>query len=96
MRMKTYLVEEHIETLDAYGQVSFSYKPLFTVDAFVSLKQQRPNETDVRYVDSTHIGITREKNIKIGWRLTEGSTKYIVKLVNNDGRMAQLTLQEVI
>lgn len=95
MRFKTYLLEECVETLDQLGQVSFSYKPLYTVEAFVSLKQQRQNETDMRYIDSTHLGLTKDKGIKEGWRLSDGSCKYVVKLVNNDGRLAQLTLQEV-
>ena len=95
-RMKSYSIEGRDSGVDEYGQPYNSFAFLKTVDISVTLLTKTLNETDVRYVDSTHIGLTFDKTLKDGMRITsDGIRYYMIKLVNNDGRMSQLTLQEV-
>lgn len=94
-RMKPYSVEGRESGVDEYGQPYNSFAFLKTVDISVTLLTRTLNESDVRYIDSTHIGLTFDKTLKDGMRITSDNIYYMIKLVNNDGRMAQLTLQEV-
>lgn len=94
--LKPYKVYRRNEGVDAYGQPSDSFTLLKTVEVSVFLQTQTVNNTDVRYKDATHIGLTNDKTLSIGDKIIgmEG-TEYRILLVNNAGRMAQLTLKEV-
>lgn len=93
--MKPYSIEGRESGVDEYGQPYNSFAFLKTVDISITLLTKTLNESDVRYIDSTHIGLTFDKTLKDGMRITSDGIYYMIKLVNNDGRMAQLTLQEV-
>lgn len=95
-RMKPYSIEVRNVGVDDYGQPHDSFYVLKTVDVSVTLLTNTLNESDVRYVDSTHLGLTFDKTLKDGMRITSDNIHYMIKLVNNDGRMSQLTLQEVL
>lgn len=94
--MEFYNVKERVAGRDAYGQPSNSFSFLKTIEVSISVVTQTLIETDPRYIDSTHIGLTYDKTLHDGLLLTNDDKEYLIKLVNNDGRMAQLTLKEVI
>ena len=93
--MNPFNVEIRGSEVDSYGQPSTSFTFWKTVDISVNVKTQSVNSADIRYVDSTHLGLTFDKTLKEGMRITTDDKKYLINLVNNDGRMAQLILQEV-
>lgn len=97
-RMRTYTVNKPTNEIDEYGQKSLSFGQVDLIQASITTISQKVNEKDIRYVDSTHMALTLCKTIESGMRLTciNGLSTYEVKYVNNDGRMAQLILTEVI
>jgi len=93
-RMKTYSLEIKESGYDDYGQPLFSYATIGTVDVSVSLLTKVINQLDPRYIKATHIGLTYDVSIKEGMKLSSvNDGNYIVKIVNADGRMTQLTLE---
>jgi len=92
-RMKSYDAETKVSGTDDYGQPLNSYEPYKTVEVSVTLLTKVINELDLRYLKSTHLGLTYDKTLKEGMRLSDITNKYMVKIVNNDGRMSQLTLE---
>lgn len=95
-KMKPYSIETRVNGTDEYGQPFNSYLPFATVDISISVLTKVLNNTNPKYIDSTHIGLTFDKSLKDGMKVTLGNESYMINIVNNDGRMAQLTLQEVL
>lgn len=94
--MKKYIVYENIETLDQLGQVSFSYNQIAEVECSVFLQEQHNKNDDIRYREATHIGITRDRLIRQGYKLESSSGSYEVILVPQiKGRFTTLVLKEV-
>lgn len=93
--MEYFDVNKRDAGLDDYGQASASFTTLKTIEVSISLITQTLLQEDVRYIDSTHIGLTFDKTLYDGLELTNGSKRYLIKFVNNDGKMSQLTLKEV-
>lgn len=94
--LKPYKAYRRDEGVDAYGQPSTAFTFLKTIEASVFLQTQTVISADIRYKDATHIGLTNDKTLSIGDKIIsmEG-TEYRILLVNNAGRMAQLTLKGV-
>ena len=93
--MKPYAVKERDAGLDNYAQQKNTFTADKTVDICVLLFSQTVNATTPRYKDSTHVGLTYDKSLTDNMTITNGTSTYLIQLVNNDGRMAQLTLKEV-
>jgi len=94
-RMKTYDCMVKDSGVDNYGQPLKTYTLLKTVDVSISLITKIINELDIRYLKATHLGLTYDKDISEDVRLAGEDKTYLVKIVNADGRMAQLTLEVV-
>ena len=94
-RMKTYDCMVKDSGVDNYGQPLKTYTLLKTVDVSISLITRIINELDIRYLKATHLGLTYDKDISEDVRLAGEDKTYLVKIVNGDGRMAQLTLEVV-
>lgn len=94
-RMKLYNLEVKQSGQDAYGQPLTGFIFVKTVEVSVSLIDKVINSLDPRYINSTHIGLSYDKTLNDGMRITSIESTYMVKLVNNDGRMSQLTLEMI-
>ncbi len=94
--METFVVNEYTETLDPLGQVSFIYKPIQEIECAIFLKEQRNVDGDIRFIDATHTGITRDKNLRKGQKLTNAAQSFEIILVPQTlGRFTTLVLKEV-
>lgn len=92
-RMKTYNVETRQEGQNEYGEPMTGYDFLKSVEMSISLITKVINELDPRYLTSTHIGLTYDKSLKADMKISSIDETYIIKVVNNDARMAQITLE---
>ena len=93
-RMKTYNVSTRISGSDDYGQ-PLAYQPIGSADISISLLTKVINELDPRYIKATHIGLTSDKTLLEGMRLSNDEFVYDIKIANPDGRLAQLTLEVI-
>jgi hypothetical protein len=91
--MKQFVKQNRIVGVDNYGQPLTTYIGIMTVDVSVSLLSKVLNELDPRYIKATHIGLTLDKSLVQDMKLNGTDETYIIKIVNNDGRYAQLTLE---
>lgn len=95
-RMKPYSAETKDTGKDNYGQPKSTYTFVKTVEVSVTLLSKVINNLDPRYIKATHLGLTYESGIREGMRLTSKDHKhYMVKILNDDARMTQLTLEMV-
>ena len=95
-RMKSYSAETKRSSFDDYGQPLSIFEFTKTVEVSISLITKIINELDPRYLKSTHIGLTYDKTLVEGMKLTSiNNGNYMIKIVNNDGRLAQLTLEMI-
>ena len=95
-KMEYYDIKAKGAGTDAYGQASTTFTTVLkTIEVSISLITQTLLQEDARYIDSTHIGLTFDKTLYDGLLLTKDNKSYLIKLVNNDGKMSQLTLKEV-
>lgn len=93
-RMKFYKAETKRSGSDSYGQPLSIFDFTKTVEVSISLLTKVINELDPRYIKATHLGLTSDKTLLEGMKLSSlYDGNYIIKIVNNDGRMAQLTLE---
>ena len=95
-RMKLYDAETKPSGFDAYGQPLSTFVFTKKVEVSITLLTKVINELDPRYLKSTHIGLTEDKTLLEGMRLVGTDDSYIIKISNNDCRLAQLTLEEVM
>ena len=95
-RMKLYDAETRQSGYDDYGQPLSTFVFTKTVEVSITLLSKVINEQDPRYLKATHIGLTSDKTLVEGMKLIGVNFNYMINIVNNDGRLAQLTLQEVI
>ena len=94
-RMKLYDVETRQTGKNEYGEPLTGYDLTGTVEMSISLITKVINELDVRYLTSTHIGLTYDRTIKADMKISSIDDAYIVKIVNNDCRMSQITLEQL-
>lgn len=94
-QMQKYQLLEKGSGTDKYGQPSKDYQYVRDIQVAVNLKDYSVKENDPRYVDCTHIGLTLDKNIKIGQKIVFDKKEYLVKYVNAITRLTQLNLKEL-
>lgn len=94
MIFKTYEVGKRVEGFDSYGQPHNEFQTLKTAKIFISIKSQS-NTNDPRFVDTTHTGLTLDKDFKLDYLITDGEKEYKVMLINAEHRLTTLHLQEV-
>lgn len=80
--------------LDAYKMPIVTFSFVKTAEFSIQLITQRYNESDIRFKDATHIALTFDKSLKEDMQIEVDGNTYTIKLVNNAGRMAQLTLRK--
>ena len=95
-RMKLYNAETRMSGYDAYGQPLSTFAGTHAVEVSITLLTKVINELDPRYITATHLGLTTDKTLIEGMKLIGTTFNYMINMVNNDGRLTQLTLQEVI
>ena len=79
----------------SYGEpLSFSNTST-SVNMSISLLNQEVISSSPAYIDSTHLGLTVNKSISEGQMVTQDGINYIVNLVNNTTRMAQVFLKKI-
>ena len=93
-QMKRVTVQERSDERDEYGYQQ-DYTDSFDINAAIMLYSQQ-NTNDVRYKDATHVAITHYMGLNDSMRLKCGDKTYKVILSNNEGRMAQIMLKEVL
>ena len=94
-RMKTYNVSTRISGSDDYGQPLETYQTIGSADVSISLLTKVINELDPRYIKSTNLGLTYDKTLLEGMRLSNDEFVYVIKIANFDGRLSQLTLEVI-
>ena len=95
-RMKSYDAETRQSGYDAYGQPLSTFVFTKTVEVSITLLSKVINELDPRYLKATHIGLTSDKALVEGMKLTSATDgNYIIKIANNDCRLSQLTLEAI-
>jgi len=95
-RMKSYNAETKQSGYDAYGQPLSTFAGIHAVEVSISLLTKVINELDPRYIKATHLGLTEDKTLIEGMKLTSATDdSYMIKIANNDCRLAQLTLEVV-
>lgn len=93
-RMKSYDVSTRISGFDDYGQPLETYQTIGSADISITLLTKVINELDPRYLKATHIGLTSDKTLSDGMKLTSAADgNYIIKIANTDCRLSQLTLE---
>jgi len=67
-------------------------------NAFISVVPftKSVDQTDVRFADATHFGLTKDNTILGGNYITDGVKTYIVEYALPETRQSQLYLREVI
>lgn len=96
-RMKPAIVEILTETISASG----ARKKEWQHHTDILLAVYKISETNyrqvIRFQDMTHSGLTHYKGLKAEqFRITQGDHRYSIMDVDNDHRLAQLTLKEVV
>lgn len=94
MIFKSYEIGRRVEGFDPYGQPQDSFEVIKTANIFISIKSQS-NTNDPRFVDTTHTGLTLDKNFKTDYLIKDGDKEYKVMLINPEHRLTTLHLQEV-
>ena len=94
-RMKTYNVSTRQEGKNEYGEPMTGYDFLKSADISISLLTKVINELDPRYIKATHIGLTSDKTLIEGMKLSDTDNSYLIKIANPDGRLSQLTLEVI-
>lgn len=95
-RQKTKVsVMSNSDKRDNYGYKSEEYSDIKTIEAAVMIYSQS-NTDDIRYKDATHICLTYDKTLTDKMRLKTENAVYDIMLVNNEGRLSQIYLKEVI
>ena len=79
------------KTKDKYGEYQYTYTHDRDIDIAIYIFSQA-NVTNPLYLDTTHIGLTTDKNIKI----KDNIDNYEVLYTNPQGRLNQVLLKEVI
>lgn len=92
-RMKSYNIGTRNIGTDDYGQPLETYQNIGSADISISLLTKVINELDPRYIKATHLGLTYDKSLVEGMKLSGIDDSYIIKIANNDARMSQLTLE---
>lgn len=96
-RMKPATVEKLTETVTASG----ARKKAWEEHAEILLAVYKISEINyrqvIRFQDMTHSGLTHYKELKAEeFRITQGNHKFIIMDADNEHRLAQLTLKEVV
>lgn len=94
-RMKWYNAETKQSGYDSYGQPLSTFAGIHAVEVSISLLTKVINELDPRYIKATHLGLTEDKTLTEGMQLIGTDGSYIIKIANNDCRLAQLTLEAI-
>lgn len=95
-QMKQYKLYKNAGNKNEYGELTPELTFLRTIEIAINNKDYSNIENDIRYLKATHIGLSTDKEIKKDYIVTDGVSKYLVKYVNPFGRLAQITLEEVI
>jgi len=94
-RMKLYNAETKQSGFTEYGEPLSIFVFTKTIWVSISLLTKVINALDPRYLTATHIGLTADKSLIEGMKLTSATDgNYIIKIANNDCRLSQLTLEE--
>jgi len=94
-RMQSYDIQVKDSGKDSYGQPLKTYSHSKYADISITLLTDVLNELDVRYKTSTHLGLSYDKTLLEDMKIVGADESYLIKIVNNDGRMSQLTLEVI-
>lgn len=94
-RMVLYDLEIRASGYNEYGEPKTGFEFAKEVEVSISLITKIINELDARYTTATHLGLSYDKELPEGAKLTKENESYMIRLANNDGRMAQLTLEKI-
>ena len=82
------------EGKDEYGRVHKTGNTVRTAEMSIKIYKQS-NVNDIRYVDTTHIGLTADKNINIHNQIEYDGNKYQVLYVIPSHRLNQIFMKKV-
>lgn len=85
-------INKRVVGKDDYGMPLTTFTFVKTAEINIQLITANYNSQDIRFKDATHIGLTFDKEISEDYRIATETENYLVKLVNNQGRLSQLTL----
>ena len=95
--MKIYQVYELSTVKDKWGADSTEEVLKNTAEVSITYSSATSIMNDVRYQEVTHVGLTRNKDLKKGQILVLGDERYVIHLEpNNSTRLTQLFLKKVV
>lgn len=94
-RMKTFAVYQELKN---GTKLKSDWECIDNIEVTISFLTFNNVSNDIRFKEVTHIGLTHYKKLDNveKYKLVNEDKEYIVTHVNNDTRMAQLYLKEVV
>lgn len=94
--MKEYGLEQRVPIRTDSGAEDFEWKNVCTIKVSVYKKNDRSVITSEKYLESTHTGLTRYRNIAADeYRIVRDGDCYLVTDCNPEGRLTNLLLKKV-
>lgn len=90
--LSSFSLKRGIKSTNSYGQQTFTYNTLREIEVAIYIKEQKVLENSPLLQETTHTGLTLDKDIKPQDKL---NNTYEVLFVNAQGRYTQLYLKEV-
>lgn len=96
MKFEKVIVNQRGTGVDKYRAPVTSFSFVKTIEMNIQLLTQRIADDSIAYQDATHIGLTFDKSLTDDMQIETPHGSYNIKLINNNGRMAQVILKKVI
>lgn len=94
--MKEYGLEQRMPIRTDSGAEDFEWKKVCTIKVSVYKKNDRSVTTSEKYLESTHTGLTRYRNIVADeYRIVRDGVCYLITDCNPEGRLTNLLLKKV-
>lgn len=94
--MKRYDLEQRVSIRTDSGAEDFEWRKVCTIKVSVYKKNDRNVITSERYLESTHTGLTRYRNIVADkYRIVRDGVCYLITDCNPEGRLTNLLLKAV-
>lgn len=94
--MRDYILEHKDAVRTGSGAEDYEWNPICTIKAAVYKKNDRSIVTSEKYLESTHTGLTRYREIIADeYRLVRDGICYLITDCNPEGRLTNLLLKAV-
>jgi head-tail adaptor len=94
--MRKYMLQENVPTKSPSGAVKDVWTDVQEIDVAVHKTDDLKVVASEKYMQSTHTGVTRFKDITSKHRLKKGNIIYEITSCNTDARLTNLLLKVVV